>query len=177
MSWIDAAHGGADAKVRRCFYLRGVAVGGAGNRLPEGADITVRLNDQLPQNYVLRVQGAGCMGGVAGLTAATAMPSTYLVEARLYGAFTTERIYESQNEGGYIVLGWFTAIAGAGDTNGGGAWLWQQAPPVEARSTGNGMWRLRLFNHGTNATLLPAAFSAYSFAIDVRAGGPVSYPN
>lgn len=168
MSFIDAARGGADAKVRKCYYVSGVVS-------TVGVDYTFHLNDQLPSNYVLRIQGSGCISGVLG---AANISSTSLIEARLYGAFTTERIYSSNQEGGYVTLGWANPVLGTGDlADGAGQWIFTPAPPVEARSTQAGQWRIRLFDVSTNANVATTAVTAWSFAVDVRAGGPIIYEN
>lgn len=161
MSYVSPAAGGAQVPVRRVYYLRGVGT---------DVDKTFYVNDQfpgtLPSEYLLQVSAMG--GASTVLAAAGQMPG--VCEVRLYGAFTSERVFDMSSAspvGNYLILGYLTA-SGAPSGNGTGVSFYPAAP-VECRAM-NGAWRIQLYNVVTGATYATTVFNGWTFAVDVRAG-------
>lgn len=166
MSWIDSGAGGADVKIRRSYYLRGLSA--------DTGDQTYRINDQLPNNMVFRVSAQAALSG----TITNTVVSTQLIELRIYNAFTNERVYDSSQQSSFLVMGWFIPVNGSGaNATGAGSYLWTPAPPVESRSMGTGRWRIQFYDISTDATISSAQFAAFAIGVDVRSGGVPSYPN
>lgn len=172
MSYVDAARGGTDLKVRKTYYYR--VTGTVPNVM------TVNIKDQLPQSVVMRVSAAAALAGVT-----VSLNSSTMLELRLYDAFTCENIYDSSQfapgtnavSGGYVILGYFTVIMGAGAST-AGQYVFMPCAPVVSRSTGNGQWRVVLYNVATGAPVAAGLTgNAFSMAVDVRAGGSILYAN
>ena len=172
MSFVDAARGGNELKLRKTYYYR------VSETVPNV--MSIRIRDQLPQGIVMRVSAASAMAGLAStLTSAT------MIEVRLYDAFTTENIYDSSQfstpgsttQGPYVILGYYTAIMGAGAAA-AGQYVFSPCAPVVSRSTGNGVWKIVLYDVATGAPALAEVLGpGFSVALDVRAGGPIVYAN
>lgn len=157
-----------DQLIQRTYYLRGTT-----------GDVTFYIQDQLPTNITLRVDSA-----CAFVTPRTVSGTiTGAIEVRLYGAFSTERIYDavissasgtSPTVGGYIILGYFNkdfASSGSGDSC-----SFTKNPPIVSRAM-SGPWRVQFYDIATGTTLVAAKIETWGVTLAVRAGGEEAYVN
>lgn len=171
MSFTANANGGALQEIRRTYYFRSSS--GAN-------DVTFYINDQLPTDRVFRIEGT-----FVTVTPRTGGTITASFEIRLYGAFSTERIYDAVSTagtgtsplmGGYILLGYIVKGVPSGSIGDGATYI--PAPPTEARGMmGTGAWRVVIYDPSTGTLASAAKFTSWGLTVDVRSGGPVSFVN